>query len=77
MVKTDTTTGSDAVRMALSLWKSAKADPIDFLKTSDHYKRLIDNGVEDDAAFCFVENTSTVVPYYDKTRERLRIFEDI
>lgn len=63
---------SDVVRMALYLWNLAKENPIEFVKSSDHYKRLVDNGVEGDAAFCFTENTVSVVPYYDKKEMKLK-----
>ena len=56
------TAGSDAVGMSLQLWKRAKADPIGFVKSSDHYQRLVNNGVESDAAFCLEANTVSVVP---------------
>lgn len=75
MKRTNVTVDSDAARMALGLWQSAKKNPIDFVKPSDHYKRLADNGVESDAAFCFVENTVSVVPFYDKITEKLRVDE--
>ena len=65
--------GSDAVRIASALWESAKAAPIDFLKSSDHYKRLVKNGAESDAPYCFEANTVSLVPFYDKTEKKLRI----
>lgn len=70
--KTAVTMASDAVRMALNLWELAKADPLNFLQSSDHYKRLVDNGAEGDAAFCFVENSTSVVPYYHQSEKKLR-----
>ena len=69
--KAGATTGSDSVNMALNLWRLAKEDPIEFVKPSDHYKRLITHGAEGDAAFCFVQNTTTVVPCYDKLKGKL------
>ena len=75
MKKTEVVFESDAVRMALQLWNLAKNDPIEFVKSSDHYKRLVDNDVESDAAFCFKENTVSVVPVYDKITQRLRVNE--
>ncbi|MGI6048443.1 MAG: 2-phosphosulfolactate phosphatase [Petrimonas sp.] len=64
---------SDAVRMALKLWNLAKDDPIKFVKSSDHYKRLVDNDAESDAAFCFMKNTVPLVPVYEKTNGKLKI----
>lgn len=68
------TPGSDTVNMSIRLWKSAKADPISFIKESDHYQRLVANGVESDAAFCFEANTVKVVPQLDKTDGKLKIY---
>jgi len=64
---------SDAVRIALGLWKSAKDSPLDYIKNSDHYRRLIANGVESDAAYCLRQNTVSVVPYYDRDIKKLRV----
>lgn len=64
---------SDAVRIALGLWESAKDSPLDYIKNSDHYRRLIANGVESDAAYCLRQNTVSVVPYYDKDIKKLRV----
>ncbi|HBG56816.1 2-phosphosulfolactate phosphatase [Proteiniphilum sp. UBA1028] len=70
--KADITLGSDAVRIALTLWQQAKSDPLAYLRQSDHHQRLIDNGAEGDAAFCLRENTTTVVPGYLKEEKKLR-----
>lgn len=67
------TPGSDGVDMARGLWNLAKKNPLEFVKTSDHYQRLVNNGVEGDAAFCFEENTVSVVPWFDKSEGKLRI----
>lgn len=64
---------SDAVRIALGLWESAKDSPLDYIKNSDHYRRLIANGVERDAAYCLRQNTVSVVPYYDRDIKKLRV----
>ncbi|NLY23472.1 MAG: 2-phosphosulfolactate phosphatase [Bacteroidales bacterium] len=66
------TLGSDSIRIALELWQKAKNDPLAYLKQSDHYKRLINNGVESDAAFCLLHNTVSVVPEYNKTDKKIR-----
>lgn len=74
--KTEVVFESDTVRMAIQLWNLAKENPIEFVKSSDHYKRLVDNGVESDAAFCFMQNTVSVVPIYDKGAGKLVIQND-
>ena len=60
----DLTLGSDAIKMASALWQEAKHDPLAYLQKSDHYQRLIDNGVESDARYCLQHNIVTVVPVY-------------
>lgn len=71
--QTNTIFDSDAVRIALELWRQAKADPLSYIKNTDHFRRLIENGAEGDAAFCLRENTVTVVPRYDKVDRKLWI----
>ncbi len=71
--KTEVEIGSDIVRIASHLWNLAKYNPIDFLKTSDHYKRLVKNGVESDAPSCFEANTVSIVPFYDKREGKLKV----
>ena len=70
--KAEITFDSDSVSMALRLWKSAEADPIEFVRSSDHYKRLVDNGAETDIPYCFEMNTAPVVPTYDKEVGKLK-----
>lgn len=62
---------SDAVRMAAELWKLAKNNPLEYLKNTDHYARLVANGVAGDAKFCLKENTVSVVPRYDKEKKKI------
>ncbi|MDO5664961.1 MAG: 2-phosphosulfolactate phosphatase [Bacteroidia bacterium] len=69
--KTEVIFESDTVQMAMHLWRLAKENPIEFVKLSDHYKRLVDNGVKSDAPFCFMQNTVSVVPVYDKIAGKL------
>lgn len=69
--KTAVSLESDAVRMALELWQSAKDNPLGYLKSSEHYHRLIANGVESDAEYCLKENSVSVVPVYDKSSGKL------
>lgn len=63
--------GSDAVKIALELWHLAKNNPLDYVKNTDHYHRLIANNVESDAAYCLQKNTVSVVPYFDKNTKKL------
>lgn len=71
--RTDVHFESDAVRIALELWRSAKTDPLDFVKDSKHYQRLVANGADGDAPYCFRQDTVPLVPYYDKKEGKLKI----
>lgn len=71
--RTEVVFGSDAVRIALELWEKARNSPLDYLKNTDHYRRLVANGAESDAPYCFEANTVSLVPFYDKTEKKLRI----
>lgn len=65
--------GSDSTRMALEMWHRAKDKPIEYLKSSDHYNRLIKNNAEGDIKYCFEENTTHITPWYCKDTNKLRI----
>ena len=67
------TIGSDAVRVAQLLWLQAKANPMGFLKNSEHYGRLLANGAEGDAAYCLSSDTLEVVPLYNRTDKKIRV----
>lgn len=71
--KSDVFFESDAVRMALKLWESAKSNPLDYVKNTDHYRRLVANGAESDAAYCLRQNTVSVVPYYNRESKKLTV----
>lgn len=58
--------GSDAVQIALELWRSAKEDLHEYIKTSDHYKRLVANDAHGDASFCLTLNTMPIVPFFSR-----------
>lgn len=63
----------DSVRIALHLWEKAKSDPLEFVKQTEHYQRLIANHAETDAPFCLQHDTCPVVPYYDKEKGWLSV----
>lgn len=72
----EVTFGSDNVRIALQLWQAASANPLEYLKQSDHYHRLIAAGVADDAPFCLQQNSISVVPYYEKREKKIKALPD-
>ncbi len=65
--------GSDSVRIACELWKQAKDNPLEYVKNSDHYARLVANGVAGDAPYCLEMNAVDLVPVYNKQEKKLRI----
>lgn len=65
--------GSDSVRIALELWKQAKSNPLEYLRNSDHYARLIANGAVSDAPYCLQMNTVPMVPCYDNCEGKLKV----
>lgn len=69
--RTNPVFGSDAIRIAWILWQQAKNNPLEYVKKTDHYRRLVENGVESDAAYCLQMNTVLVVPYYDKSEKKI------
>ncbi|HUI32308.1 MAG TPA: 2-phosphosulfolactate phosphatase [Dysgonamonadaceae bacterium] len=64
---------SDAAKIALDLWNIAKENVADYLKGTDHYHRLVANGLEKDIQFCLQQNTLPLVPFYDKREAKIRV----
>ncbi len=65
---------SDSIKMSLELWRSVKNNLMEYIKASEHYKRLVDNGASSDAAYCLTPNSMSVVPVYNKLDKRLYRF---
>lgn len=63
---------SDAVRIALALWKQVKNDIPAFLSGSEHIQRLLEHGLENDIRFCLLRNSSEAIPYYDHQTQTIR-----
>ena len=63
--KTEVVFNSDAVNIAIELWNEAKNDLTEYIKKTEHYHRLIANGLEEDAKFCLQLNTAPLVPKYN------------
>jgi len=55
----------DASATSLSVWKSAKNDLLEVVKTASHYQRLFSMELYDDLKHCFQLNTSKVIPVWD------------
>ncbi len=70
--KTETHLDSDGATIALNLWQMVKIDPLAYIQNTEHYHRLVANGLERDAKFCLQHNTVTMVPFYG-ANGRIRI----
>jgi 2-phosphosulfolactate phosphatase len=57
---------SDATLAALELWKIAHPDLINYICSTEHYQRLKNNGLEDSVEYCLTNDTTPVLPVYDK-----------
>ena len=70
--KTETHLDSDGATIALNLWQMVKIDPLAYIQNTEHYHRLVANGLERDAKFCLQHNTVALVPFYG-ANGRIRI----
>ncbi len=61
---------SDATFAAIQLWNFAESNPFEYICNSEHYKRLVENGLEDSVKFCFTENLVQTVPIFDKANKQ-------
>ncbi len=57
---------SDATLAALELWKIAQPDLLNYICSTEHYERLKSNGLENSVEYCLTEDTTPVLPVYDK-----------
>ena len=57
---------SDAVKVTLDLWSVAKKNLKTYICDSEHYGRLKNNGLENSVDYCLTENTTPLVPKFDK-----------
>lgn len=64
---------SDSVKIALDIWAFAKQNLISYIRQSEHYERLVKNGLENSVEYCLTENTTTIVPKYDKALNHFKI----
>ena len=57
---------SDATLAALELWKIAQPDLLNYICSTEHYERLKSNGLENSVEYCLTEDTTPVLPVYNK-----------
>jgi len=67
------TSASDATQVALSMWNEAKPDVGEYIKRTEHIKRLEVNNLLKDAEFCLLQDTVDIVPVYNKERKAIFI----
>ena len=65
---------SDAARIALDLWNRHCTDLKSYLQPTDHYARLLSNGLGDSIDYCLSLNTAPIVPEL-QLREGTLVFE--
>lgn len=58
------TFASDAVQVALSMWKEAKPDVRGYINRTEHIKRLEANNLQDSVEYCLTEDTVHLVPIH-------------
>ena len=64
----------DAAKIALVLWQKAKSNLLDYIRQTEHYKRLKFNYLEDNIPYCLTLNQSKLVPVYS-IKENLLFIE--
>ena len=61
----------DATNVALGMWKEAQKDMMTYIARSEHWNRMKAHGLVDVAAFCLKEDTTMVLPIYDKHTKKI------
>ena len=64
---------SDAVQVALSMWRAAMPDINLYIEQTEHIKRLAANDLLDVAKYCLETDTVQVVPVYNKEYKKLEV----
>lgn len=64
---------SDAVQVALSMWKEAQPDVRSYIDRTEHIKRLEANNLQDSVEYCLTEDTVNIVPVYNRETKRITI----
>ena len=64
---------SDAVEIALAMWRDAMPDLRDYISHTEHIKRLEANNLQDSVEYCLTNDTVPLVPVYDKNTKKITI----
>lgn len=67
------TSASDAVSVALSMWKEAQPNIRNYIDRTEHIKRLEANNLQDSVDYCLTEDTVDIVPVYNKETKKITI----
>lgn len=67
------TVASDATQVALSMWEEAKPDIYNYIKRTEHIKRLEENNLHDSVEYCLKLDSVDLVPVYNKITRRLTL----
>lgn len=67
------TYASDAVEIALAMWRDATPDLQDYISHTEHIKRLEANNLQDSVGYCLTNDTVPLVPVYDKNTKKISI----
>ncbi|MFV0471547.1 MAG: 2-phosphosulfolactate phosphatase [Paludibacteraceae bacterium] len=65
---------SDSVKISLDIWNIAKKNLLSYVKQTEHYERLINNGLENSVEYCLTNNTAPVIPKYNKLTDSFELF---
>lgn len=53
---------NDSSNMSLDLWEIAKKDPLNYIKKTHQYNRLVDLGLKKVVDYCFRVDTTNIIP---------------
>lgn len=62
---------SDSLRMALDLWEKAKDDIYNYIKSTEHFQRLVKSNADGDIPYCLTSNITNCVPVFDTSTGKL------
>ena len=67
------TYASDAVEVALAMWRDAVPNLQNYINHTEHIKRLVANKLQDSVEYCLTNDTVPLVPVYDKKTKKITI----
>lgn len=73
LIKNGYTSAGDSTLIATTLWSNAATDLSGFIEKTEHIKRLKNNNLQKDAAYCLTLNLSNKVPFYSKKDNLLTV----